>query len=47
MNIIDKMICPHYNALSDEIKEKISKYQTHNNIDITCLNDGEFILVIV
>jgi len=44
MNITDKKIYPHFNAANNEIKEKIKAYEEANNISITPLNDGEFIL---
>jgi len=37
-------IFPHFNAISDELKEKTREYERQNNIRITPLNDGEFIL---
>lgn len=38
-------ICPHYNEVSQEIKDKIKKYEIENNMQITRLNDGEFIIL--
>lgn len=38
-------IYPHYNEASSELKEKIDKYEQSNNIKITKLNNGEFIIL--
>ena len=36
-------IYPHYDEADEELKEKIEKYEKENNIQITKLNNGEFI----
>lgn len=38
-------IFPHYNALDDKTKERITEYEKKHNFIITKLNDGEFITV--
>lgn len=44
LGLTDKNIFPHYNSYSDEIKERIQRYEETNNIEITRLADGEYIL---
>lgn len=44
MGITNKNIYPHYNKESEEMRRKIKEYEEANNIVITPLNDGEFIL---
>ena len=35
---------PHYNKISESIKNKMDLYEKENNIIITKLNDGDYIL---
>ena len=42
--LTDYRILPHANKLSNEIKEKTRKFEKENNIKITKLKDGEYIL---
>ena len=44
LGLTTKNIFPHFNAISEELKEKTRFYEKQNNIKITPLNDGEFIL---
>lgn len=44
LNLVKERIYPHYNRASSEIRVKIEEYEKINNIEITRLNDGEFIL---
>lgn len=37
-------VLPHYNKISDELKEKARLYELEHNIKFTFLNDGEYIL---
>ena len=41
LGLTDKNIFPHYNQLSDVIKQKIADYE---GLDIDVLNDGEFVV---
>lgn len=45
LNLVKQKIFPHYNAITEEIKERIDKYEKEHNIQITRLKDGEFIIV--
>lgn len=44
LNLTEHYIFPHYNKISDELKEKIKIYELEHNMKFTTLNDGEFIL---
>lgn len=44
LNLIKENIYPHYNAEKEEIKTKAKEYAKQNNITLTYLNDGEYIL---
>lgn len=44
LNLVKERIYPHYNTISEEQKVKIDNYEEQHNIEITRLNDGEFIL---
>lgn len=44
IDVTIRNVYPHYNSTSEEVKQKIKKYEIDNNIKIDCLNDGEFIL---
>ena len=43
MRLVDVNIYPHWNKAKDEMKEKVCAYERENNIEITPLQDGEFI----
>lgn len=43
--LTDYRILPHANKLSNEIKKKTIKFEKENNIKITNLKDGDYILV--
>lgn len=45
LNLIEQKIYPHYNKVSKEQKVKIDNYEKTNNVEITKLNDGEFISI--
>lgn len=44
LNLINEKIYPHYNKINEEQKIKTEKYEKENNMEITKLCDGEFIL---
>ncbi len=44
LNITEHYIFPHYNKISDELKQKIRMYELEHNMKFSVLNDGEFIL---
>lgn len=44
LNLVKERIYPHYNRISQEQKIKTDNYEKEYNIEITRLNDGEFIL---
>jgi len=41
LGLVDIYIFPHYNSISDSIKEKIKNYM---NVPVKIINDGEYIL---
>lgn len=44
LNLTKHKVFPHWNKLSDELKEKTLKYEKDNKVELTKLNDGEYIL---
>ncbi len=44
LDLSKRRILPHYNKLSDEVKEKALKYEEDYGIKFDRLNDGEYIL---
>lgn len=44
LNLSNTKAMPHYNRISESIKNKMDLYEKENNIIITKLNDGDFIL---
>ncbi|MBO5478290.1 MAG: Type 1 glutamine amidotransferase-like domain-containing protein [Clostridia bacterium] len=45
LNLVKQRIYPHYNRVSEEQKRKTDDYEKEHHIEITRLNDGEFIWV--
>lgn len=45
INLTDYKIFPHWNKAKDNIKEKVAKYEEETGIEITKLNDGEYIII--
>lgn len=45
LGLTDLRIYPHYDEADEDLKEKIEKYEKENNIQITKLNNGEFIVL--
>ena len=43
LGLTNLRIYPHYDEADEKLKEKIEKYEKENNIQITKLNNGEFI----
>lgn len=43
LGLTNLSIYPHYDEAGKELREKIDKYEKENNIQITKLNNGEFI----
>ncbi len=44
LNLINYRIFPHYNKISEDIKEKAKNYENEYHMKFKFLNDGEFIL---
>ena len=44
LNLSNTKVMPHYNKISESIKNKMDLYEKENNIIITKLNDGDYIL---
>lgn len=44
LNLSNTKVMPHYNRISESIKNKMDLYEKENNIIITKLNDGDYIL---
>lgn len=45
LGLTNLRIYPHYDEADEYLKEKIEKYEKENNIQITKLNNGEFIVL--
>lgn len=44
LNLSNTKVMPHYNRISESIKTKMDLYEKENDISITKLNDGDYIL---
>lgn len=44
LNLTNNKVLPHYNKLTEIVKQKLITYENENNIKITRLEDGEYIL---
>lgn len=47
LGLTDTIILPHFNKISEEIKDKARKFEQENGISFTRLNDGEYALELV
>ena len=43
LNLVKERVYPHFNRVSEQQKEKVNRYEKEHHIEITRLNDGEFI----
>lgn len=43
LGLVEQRIFPHYSRVSQEMKQRTEEYEKQNQIEITRLNDGEFI----